>query len=415
MGQPKDFFRQFLGLGLILSILLSWQVAPTAAANYGHADEFSLYMALHQHIDQDFRIHGLRIESPLATGAIVPVADDKAIGISGTVFVAKWDGISWSISFEGTHEFRQQLMDVPESMLPAAVKKVLDYEDSNFPMPVNSETNETGYKLPYTSGLEYKIIRAWPSGNCPHGSNAVDFGLPMGSTIVAARSGIVIDVIENSTDCGFNPANIANQIVIRHDPDDGYTDWYLHIAPYGAFVNIGDRVAQGQPIARSHQTGYTSGISVCDPGTCKCGDGTCTGICSPGPHLHFHILDSENKRVYTTFDDVGAVEGCESYVSGNISDQTAPKTVISISGTMAGSRQQYISPVMIRLTATDDLKGVAYVEYNLNNAGWVTYDQPIRVRQNGLHTIRYHAVDNFGNREADKTTQFQVDTLSLCK
>ncbi|HNY71899.1 MAG TPA: hypothetical protein PKH14_14040 [Syntrophorhabdus sp.] len=69
MGDFKIYFRWFIGLGLIFSILFSWQVTPTAASNYGHPEEFSLYMTLHQHIEHEFTIHGIRMESALATRA----------------------------------------------------------------------------------------------------------------------------------------------------------------------------------------------------------------------------------------------------------------------------------------------------------------------------------------------------------
>ncbi|TLN15731.1 hypothetical protein FDZ74_08325, partial [bacterium] len=62
----------------------------------------------------------------------------------------------------------------------------------------------------------------------------------------------------------------------------------------------------------------------------------------------------------------------------------------------------------IRLTATDDLSGVAAVYYRVDWAPWSLYGGPIVVSDAGTHTIDYYAVDNAGNVESVRTRAFLV-------
>ena len=48
----------------------------------------------------------------------------------------------------------------------------------------------------------------------------------------------------------------ANYVIIKHD--DGTFAEYMHIQPKGALVSLGSKVTEGQPIARSGKTGWSS-------------------------------------------------------------------------------------------------------------------------------------------------------------
>ena len=117
------------------------------------------------------------------------------------------------------------------------------------------------YELPYPKGKRYKIIQSFGgrfSHNLEHSKYAIDFGLQIGDTITAARSGIVILVKEDSKTHGKTRDYIdyANKIKILHD--DGTIADYVHLDFNGALVKVGDQVKTGQPIGISGLTGFTT-------------------------------------------------------------------------------------------------------------------------------------------------------------
>ena len=256
-----------------------------------------------------------------AVGAVVDTREGAFVTGEGTQFVARWRDSAWEVTFEGTPDLRALLPAVPLSLLSAARKADLDYTslDRGAPLrtPVNSP-QESPYKLPWPAGGVFFITRAWSGGGaCEHGSHAVDVSMPIGSPIVAMRSGIIMVAEQVSSDCGCMAGNAGTKLIIRHVPDDGLYDWYAHFGRYTVTGQVGDYVEQGQLLAFSDQIGYTCGSSTCPAGTCYLGN------CNPGAHLHFHVQDSAGERIYITFADAGAIEGCTWVTSGN-TDQTFP-------------------------------------------------------------------------------------------
>jgi murein DD-endopeptidase MepM/ murein hydrolase activator NlpD len=82
---------------------------------------------------------------------------------------------------------------------------------------------------------------------------AVDFGIPEGQYILAARDGKVIRIQENKTDCGGNDkVNEGNYVVIQHDSFE--SSLYLHLQK--VCVSNGQEVKQGQVIGLSGKTAY---------------------------------------------------------------------------------------------------------------------------------------------------------------
>jgi murein DD-endopeptidase MepM/ murein hydrolase activator NlpD len=133
------------------------------------------------------------------------------------------------------------------------------------------------YALPYEKGRKY-IMSQGPNGSESHqGKFAFDWDMPEGSAIHAARDGIVIDVIENFTRGGASESyrNQSNAIEIMHR--DGSVGRYSHLQQNGALVELGDRVARGQKIGLSGNTGYSS-----------------------GPHLHFDVVQLQPDLSFKT-------------------------------------------------------------------------------------------------------------------
>ncbi len=96
----------------------------------------------------------------------------------------------------------------------------------------------------------------------PKGRYALDIAMPEGTPIVAARPGVVVKIENDQSGRGNNPS--GNFVRILHD--DGTMGVYLHLMRGSVQVREGQQVAIGESIARSGNTGN-----------------------STGPHLHFVI------------------------------------------------------------------------------------------------------------------------------
>jgi murein DD-endopeptidase MepM/ murein hydrolase activator NlpD len=136
----------------------------------------------------------------------------------------------------------------------------------------SSASNDADYAMPFKSG-RYVVMQG-PRGSYSHfagseSENAVDWTVPEGTVVCAAREGRVVGVREDSTvggpDRKLRP--LANYVIIKH-ADGTFAD-YVHLKPGGALVKMGDEVTVGQPIGLSGQTGFTS-----------------------APHLHFSVFQA---------------------------------------------------------------------------------------------------------------------------
>ena len=116
------------------------------------------------------------------------------------------------------------------------------------------------YALPYASGKSYRVLQGYGSRFSHTGleAYAVDFDMPEGTPVHAARGGVVARVEESHSlgcwedGCGRH----ANFIVVLHS--DGTTGEYYHLQQDGALVDVGDRVVRGQKIGLSGNTGHTT-------------------------------------------------------------------------------------------------------------------------------------------------------------
>lgn len=125
------------------------------------------------------------------------------------------------------------------------------------------------YRAPFALGSTFTVSQAYPSRVThvtPDTQYAVDFAMPDGTPVYAARQGTVINVRHDSFRGAPAPAMIdqANFILILHD--DGTIGVYGHLQWDSIRVRIGQHVARGEYIANSGNTGFTT-----------------------GPHLHFAV------------------------------------------------------------------------------------------------------------------------------
>lgn len=150
---------------------------------------------------------------------------------------------------------------------------------------------EFAYELPYDDGKEIKLIQGYNGTFSHQDQNALDFNLPLDSNVLAIRDGVVIKVVEQNTkSCPTQSCKeFANYVKIYHD--DGTIAEYVHMPKDGVLVNKGDKVVQGDVIAKSGNTGW-----------------------SDGPHLHLEIytqdIDGKKRTLKTRF-KVGDGESVE--------------------------------------------------------------------------------------------------------
>lgn len=119
------------------------------------------------------------------------------------------------------------------------------------------------YRLPFADGLSFPIGQA-PGGHISthteiYNAHAVDFVMPEGTPIVAARDGVVIEAQIGYSEGGARQDLLAkaNRIVIMHA--DGTMAQYAHLAQRPPIVFVGAHVTEGQQIGWSGNTGYSSG------------------------------------------------------------------------------------------------------------------------------------------------------------
>jgi len=144
--------------------------------------------------------------------------------------------------------------------------------------PAATHASDASYRVPYSLGNRFPITQAFPD-TLTHRTRdslyAVDLEMPVGTDIVAARSGIVFDVSSTNFKGGTDAdqyANLANFVRILHD--DGTYAVYAHLNWNSIRVRPGERVQAGQYIADSGNTGFSS-----------------------GPHLHFAVQKNMGMRV----------------------------------------------------------------------------------------------------------------------
>ena len=176
------------------------------------------------------------------------------------------------LSFKQIH--KQSLLIII-SILILLIYSCEDKKESDSPISTRQEClaeanfdplNESPYCLPYLEGQEFEVYQTYCSP--PPGSHniryAIDFLMPIGTEIIAARAGEVVELRENwSDDDRIGSHN--NMVCLRHS--DETLSLYIHMKQDGIDVELSDYVPKGGHLGWSGSSGDTNGV----------------------PHLHFQV------------------------------------------------------------------------------------------------------------------------------
>jgi murein DD-endopeptidase MepM/ murein hydrolase activator NlpD len=135
--------------------------------------------------------------------------------------------------------------------------------------PLEQLPAEFNYYPPFPLGLQFPISQGFDNDvthNEPSSQYAVDIVMPIGTPILAARAGRVMDMEDDFHGAAQQKHFLArsNQIRVLHD--DGSMAVYAHLQADSLRVREGVKISRGQWIASSGNTGFSN-----------------------GPHLHFVI------------------------------------------------------------------------------------------------------------------------------
>jgi murein DD-endopeptidase MepM/ murein hydrolase activator NlpD len=137
------------------------------------------------------------------------------------------------------------------------------------------------YLLPFAPGRPVRVLQGYDGEYSHTGAMryAVDFDLPEGSPVHAARAGIVVQVVQTftsaGTDASYRQQDKANRVLVRHA--DNTLGYYGHLKPGAVVVQEGQYVKAGQLLGLSGNTGF-----------------------SQGPHLHFEVRKQKDGRQWLT-------------------------------------------------------------------------------------------------------------------
>ena len=174
---------------------------------------------------------------------------------------------------------RSELVLFELPMLGTVAAPTVEYRYAWLPGdPAARPESDVTYRVPYSLGTSHQVTQTFPI-SATHRTRdsmyAIDFAMPIGTDVLAARDGIVFEV--SSTNFAGGPdrdayADLANLVRILHD--DGTFAVYAHLNRNTIRVQPGDRVEAGEYIADSGNSGF-----------------------STGPHLHFAVERNMGMRI----------------------------------------------------------------------------------------------------------------------
>jgi len=167
--------------------------------------------------------------------------------------------------------FRNKLFDLnPINRREATSLSYRYYYNLGDPVNVTPDTSFL-YLFPFAPGERFRVMQGI-NGTFSHfdeSQYAIDFDMPIGTPIHAARDGIVVEIKQDSNIGGNDRRfiNDGNYILIYHS--DGTFGNYVHFRYNGVAVTLGQFIEAGQLIGYSGNTGFSSAphlhFAVCVP------------------------------------------------------------------------------------------------------------------------------------------------------
>jgi murein DD-endopeptidase MepM/ murein hydrolase activator NlpD len=171
------------------------------------------------------------------------------------------------------------------------------------------------YSLPYAAGQAFRVSQA-DDGAFSHSGperHAIDWKMPEGTLVLAARDGVVVGTKDDSNAGGPDRSfeKCANYILIEHC--DGTIANYAHLLKHGVKVSVGQRVTAGSVIGLSGNTGFSS-----------------------SPHLHLSVFKTRDGRERESIPIRFRTESepASTLVSGKV--YTPPRTLLTAKDARAG-------------------------------------------------------------------------------
>jgi murein DD-endopeptidase MepM/ murein hydrolase activator NlpD len=134
------------------------------------------------------------------------------------------------------------------------------------------------YALPMDESSGWRVGQGFDGGfshTDEQNRYAVDLIVPVGTPVLAARGGVVMQVESGFDRAGLNQKKYSDRAnVVRVLHDDGSMAVYAHLQENAVYVRVGERVGVGHELALSGNTGFTS-----------------------GPHLHFCVQVNKGMRL----------------------------------------------------------------------------------------------------------------------
>lgn len=145
-----------------------------------------------------------------------------------------------------------------------ATKFRYNYRTTQGDVTVSNYDTGYVYDLPFQKGKSFKLFQGYNGSFSHRQENALDFSMPEGTEVLAAREGTVVAIVQHNTESCLKEEckKYNNYITVMHP--DGTFGHYVHIKYNGAKAKLGDVVKKGDVIAYSGNVGWSS-----------------------GPHLHF--------------------------------------------------------------------------------------------------------------------------------